>query len=244
MKLLNRFQKGLASTRAFQSFRRPTRKVIEIDATEAGTDEDSSVETESVLLTETAPCSTSRPLTVTAPVQPQQQQPEPEKKAPVVKRVRFSDKKNGREKRSIRRITKFTNPDLWYQLEETCEIQERCIDLVEENRQGPNCMDGPTVRFIERGWKDSAKRSHEILSKMKEVPEVRGLERHIVQKYDDLMNEHIRNVLEIQRTTESEYLLRLASRQSSQAWEELARIRAQYDEAAVSRRKSKQVAAL
>lgn len=237
----------MASTRAFQSFRRPTRKVIEFDATEAGTDEDSSVETESVLLTETAPCSTPRPSTATSPVQQQQQprkQPEPEQKAPVVKRVRFSDKKNGREKRSIRRVTKLTNPDLWYQLEETCEIQEGCIDLVEQNRQGPNCMDGPTVRFIERGWKDSAKRSNEILSKMKEAPEVRGLERHIVQKYDDLMNEHIRNVLEIQQTTESEYLLRLASRQSSQAWEELARIRAQYDEAVVARRKTKRVAAL
>ena len=219
MKLLARFQNGLADMRALQSFRRP-RKVKEADPTEATTD-DESVASGSV--------SPSTPI----PQTQQQQQP-------PFKGVRFSNKLDGRVTCTVRTFEKIEDPALWFQPEETLAIQEECIYIVEENRSGPNCIDGPTVRFIERGWKDSANRSREILSKMKETPEVRGLERHVVQKYDQIMNDHIRNVLEIQATTNNEYLLRLASRQSSQAWEELARIRAQHDEAAI-RKKTKRV---
>lgn len=227
MKLFSRFQNGLAEMRAMQSFRRP-RKCKEVDPMLEATitADDSSVESD--CLAASAP-----------PAVKHQQQQAPEREPPA-KGVRFSNKKkNGREKCFVRTIEKLTDPNLWWRAEETIEIQDGCIELVEQNRTGPNCMDGPTMRFIDHGWKES-NRSREILFKMKEAPQVRGLERHIVHKYDQMMNEHIQNVLEIQKTTNNEYLLRLASRQSSQAWEELARVRARHDEAVV-RRKSKKM---
>ena len=151
---------------------------------------------------------------------------------PVVRRVRFA------RYSEVIEVENYNNPGLWWQDDECDDITMECLSLVEGNRSGPNCIDKCTLRFLDQGWKNGREEGRELLHKMKMEPQCRGLERHILLKFDKMMHDHVRNVLVIQRTANSEYLLRIASRQTSQRWEELALIRAQFDyEACRSKRK-------
>lgn len=135
-------------------------------------------------------------------------------------------------------VENYDDPALWWQDNECDVITLECLDLVEANRNGPNCIDHCTMRFLDQGWKDSRIKCRELLQKMRIEPQCRGLERHILVKFDKMMNDHVNNVLQIQRTSNSEYLLRLAARQTSQRWEELALVRGHFDaEACQSQRK-------
>ena len=151
---------------------------------------------------------------------------------PVVRRVRFA------RYSEVIEVENYNNPGLWWQDDECDDITMECLSLVEGNRSGPNCIDKCTLRFLDQGWKNGREEGRELLHKMKMEPQCRGLERHILLKFDKMMHDHVRNVLEIQQTARSEYLIRIASRQTSQRWEELALIRAQFDyEACRSKRK-------
>ena len=161
-----------------------------------------------------------RPLSTTTPPKP-------------VRKVRFA------KYSEVVEVEKFSDPSLWWQDDECDDITLECLGLVEDNRSGPNCINGCTLRFLDQGWKDSRMKSAELLQKMKAEPQNRGLERHILLKFDKMMGDHVRNVIAIQEATNSEYLVRLASRQTSQRWEELALVRAQFDVEACRRKTSR-----
>ena len=172
-----------------------------------------------------------------SPVEVKEKEPLVENKASTG--VRFALTSDGNVLCEVRKFRKSKNPGLWWQEDEVEALQNACLEVIDNNREGPDCIEGATVRFIEKGWKEDGQRSRDLLSKMRADPSIRGLERHVIQRYDNMMSRHINNVLEIQKTSKNELLLRLASRQTSQPWVELAVIRAQHDAAILRRQKSR-----
>ena len=152
--------------------------------------------------------------------------------------VRFAMNPDGRVQCEVVRFQKCTDPTLWWNAYECEQIQLQCLKIIEENKFGPDSISGPALRYIRQGRREGYKKLNKpILFQMYKVPRVRGLERHIIESYDDIMRRHTDNVLRVQETANSEFLLRLASRQTSQAWEELAILRAQYDQMVVNKRR-------
>eukprot|EP00977_Amphora_coffeiformis_P018101 scaffold6164_cov163-Amphora_coffeaeformis.AAC.12 len=158
---------------------------------------------------------------------------------PVAHKVRFA------RYSEVIEVENYDDPGLWWQDDECDDITLECLSLVEANRSGPNCINSCTLRFLDQGWRNSCEEGSELLHKMKMEPQCRGLERHILLKFDKMMSDHVRNVIDIQHTAKSEYLVRIASRQTSQRWEELALVRALFDTEAwqtkpkLTKRKSK-----
>ena len=141
------------------------------------------------------------------------------------KSARFATTDNGNVLCEVRLFETCDNPELWWQPEEAAATRAQCTNLVKSKTQNQRYLRAATVNFLQGGDGDDA----DVIHEMKSCPDERGLEFHIVRECSKIIKEQRSSMFDVQRTTSSESLLRLASRAQSQAFVELALLRAQYD---------------
>eukprot|EP00977_Amphora_coffeiformis_P018103 scaffold6164_cov163-Amphora_coffeaeformis.AAC.14 len=129
----------------------------------------------------------------------------------------------------IHLVEKFDNPALWWQSEETQDIRNECIDIVEFASENTPLSD-VTHRFLEKGWKEGVHCGQPLILQMTLQRDTRGLEHHITEDYTGLVEDHLLCVLEDYESGMDSNLLAVASKRSSRSWVQLALLRAKFDE--------------
>lgn len=126
-------------------------------------------------------------------------------------------------------VERFTDPNLWWQPEETYDIRCECLGIVQDSQDDPECIAYPTLRFLELGWKEGVTGSQQLLNHMAAAPETRGLEFYIVPGSNERTRDHVQDVLMDQLNRVSANSLSAAARQASRPCLRLALVRARYD---------------
>jgi len=126
-------------------------------------------------------------------------------------------------------VEKYDDPALWWQSEETQEIRNGCVDIVEVASENTFLSD-VTHRFLEKGWKEGVHCGQPLMLQMTLLKDTRGLEHHITEDYSGLVEDHVLCVLEDYESGMDSNLLAIGARRSSRSWVQLALLRAKFDE--------------
>lgn len=129
----------------------------------------------------------------------------------------------------VKEVEKYSDPDLWWQPEETYEIRSECLTIVQDSQEDPNSIAYPTLRFLEQGWKEGIAGSQQLLLHMAASPQTRGLEFYIVPGLSERSRDHVQDVVHDQANKVSPNSLSAAARQASRPCLRLALLRARYD---------------
>jgi len=143
-------------------------------------------------------------------------------------------------------MEKHDDPDLWWQEDEVADTRVKCFHLVKSKTQDQRYLRAATVHFLQRGSNSGNKSNSAdlLLHEMKQCPDERGLEFYIVRECSKIIQYQHKNVFDVQSTTtcmavkecrgtrlpaDAEGRIRGASIATSEAFVDLALLRARYD---------------
>lgn len=153
-----------------------------------------------------------------------------EPSVPLVRKVRFATSR-GRDICRIKFIEKHTDPDLWWQGEEIGDIRHECGRLLDAERRDPRGLRASTIRYLKNAKKNpSSEPASELLQKMNECSDLRGLELYVVPECKKSSEKHFKTIVEMQVMKVDGNLLKVASSTRSRLFNGLAIQRAKYDE--------------